>query len=643
MVKNSIRASILSIPRMYKRAIVFCLDGILAFLAVWFAFYLRIGSFITLWDRVNEHYALPACIISILLSLSIFINFRLYHTIFRYSGVYAFIKIAKAISVYAFFYFLIFTLIGINGVPRTIGIIQPIIFFIFISSSRLAALYFLGDMYIKELNENKKTRALIYGTGKAGRQLMTSLMNNSTINVLGFLDQDPKFHGNQINNLTIYDPEAIQDIIAEKKIDEILLALPDNSPSIKNSILQTINNTNIQIRTIPSYTDLIEGKITINNIRPLSIEDVLGRDRVMPNSHLMKHDIKNKSVLVTGAGGSIGKELCHQILLQKPKKLILFDHSEFAIYTIFEELKKQSLKIKSTTKIISYLGSIIDKKLIKIVLRETKPQTIFHAAAYKHVPLLEENILEGVKNNVMGTLFLSQEAIYAKVKKLTLISTDKAVRPTSIMGSTKRIAEMILQALSTKQNNTIFTMVRFGNVLDSSGSVVPLFKSQIKSGGPITITHKKMTRYFMTISEAAQLVIQASAMTKKAPENGQASPIYLLDMGDPVKIHTLAKLMIELSGLTVFNKTTGKGDIEIKTIGIRPGEKLHEELLIVNNTSETSHPKIKYANEYFLDWDKLSKYLSKIKTAINKSDEDLITKLLRNLMLEHKEGNNKKI
>ena len=636
MIKKNIRLSILSIPRKIKRLIVMFVDGILSVLAVWIAFYLRVGNFIPIWERVDEHYILPAFIISILLFLPTFLIFRLYHTIFRYSGLYALIKVVKAIGIYSFFYFLIFTVIGIDGVPRTIGIIQPIIFFILISFSRFVALYWLGGMYKEELLQNKKSKTLIYGTGKEGRELMSVLMNNSKINVVGFLDEDPKFHGNQINNLTVYNPENISELIKKKKIQEIMLALPRESLQYQNRILQTLRGLKIKIRTIPSYVDLLEGKITVSDIRPLSIEDVLGRDPVIPDQKLMMQDIAKKNVLVTGAGGTIGKELCNQILMQKPNKLIIFDHSEFNLYTILEELKQHSSNIDQSTEIIPYLGSVTDKICVKNIFKETKPKTIFHAAAYKHVPLLERNVFEGIKNNIFGTLVLSQEAVSAKVEKFILISSDKAVRPSSIMGASKRISEMILQALSTTQKSTIFAMVRFGNVLDSSGSVVPLFKSQIKSGGPVTVTHEKMTRYFMTISEAAQLVIQASAMTKQAPEDGHASPIYLLDMGKPVKIYDLAKLMIELSGFTVFDKKTGKGDIKIKKIGIRPGEKLYEELLIGDNVTDSVHPRIKFAKEEFLSWPKICKMLEKLTIAINLGNKKLLKSCLNDLVFKIK-------
>ena len=372
--------------------------------------------------------------------------------------------------------------------------------------------------------------------------------------------------------------------------------------------------------------------MTVNDVRELSISDILGRDTVEPDSELMERDIADKTVLVTGAGGSIGSELCRQIFAQNPKKLVLFDHSEYALYAILQELQSRLTPETSAVELIAILGSVTDKPRVDRLFLTSAPDTVFHAAAYKHVPLVEDNLFEGIKNNLFGTLVLSQAAIDTGVKKFVLISTDKAVRPTNIMGASKRLAELVLQALSTTKSKTIFAMVRFGNVLDSSGSVVPLFREQIKSGGPVTVTHPDVTRYFMTISEAAQLVIQAGAMTTKKPKMGQAAPVYLLDMAEPVRIFDLARQMIELSGLTMFDEATGDGDIEIKITGLRPGEKLYEELLIGEAASDSPHPKIKFAAENFVRWHDLKADLITMRHAVDAMDavttKQLLTKLV---------------
>jgi len=504
--------------------------------------------------------------------------------------------------------------------------------FLLVALSRFVARFWLGGMYIERLQQGSKPRALIYGAGDAGRELAAALSHSHVTNVVGFLDDDPKLHGSYIRGLPVYNPSDIAKITSKKRVAEVMLALPRINRRRRGKILESLRGQNVVVRTLPSYSDLAEGRVTVNDIRELSISDILGRDTVAPDQTLMKRDIENKTVLVTGAGGSIGSELCRQIFAQNPKKLVLFDHSEYALYAILQELKSKITPEKAGVELTAILGSVTDKPRIEQLFLASAPDTVFHAAAYKHVPLVEDNMFEGIKNNLFGTLVLSQAAIDAGVKKFVLISTDKAVRPTNVMGASKRLAELVLQALSTTQNKTIFAMVRFGNVLDSSGSVVPLFRQQIKSGGPVTVTHPDVTRYFMTISEAAQLVIQAGAMTAKKPKTGQAAPVYLLDMGDPVKIYDLAHQMIELSGLTMYDEATGDGDIEIKITGLRPGEKLYEELLIGEAASDSPHPKIKFAAENFVPWHDLDADLTVMRHAVDAMDvvtaKQLLTKLV---------------
>jgi FlaA1/EpsC-like NDP-sugar epimerase len=638
---NAIRLMVLGLPRAAKRAIVMAVDTGLAVFSVWIAFYLRLGYFLPVFEGANGLSLMPATIVAVVVSTPIFIFFGLYRTIFRYSGAPAVLAVTKAIAVYGVIFASVFTLVGVTGVPRTIGLLQPVVLFLFVAISRFVARFWLGGMYIERLTQGNKPRALIYGAGEAGRELAAALSHSHVTNVIGFLDDDPRLHGSQIRGLPVYNPTDITTIASKKRVVEVMLALPHISRRRRGEILQSLRGQNVVVRTLPSYSDLAEGRVTVNDIRELPISDILGRDTVAPDPALMRRDIANKIVMVTGAGGSIGSELCRQIFAHNPKKLVLFDHSEYALYAILQELQSRLTPESSSVELTAILGSVTDKPRVDKLFLASAPDTVFHAAAYKHVPLVEDNLFEGIKNNLFGTLVLSQAAIDAGVKKFVLISTDKAVRPTNIMGASKRLAELVLQALSTTQSKTIFAMVRFGNVLDSSGSVVPLFREQIKSGGPITVTHPDVTRYFMTISEAAQLVIQAGAMTAKKPKIGQAAPVFLLDMGEPVKIYDLARQMIELSGLTVYDEATGDGDIEIKITGLRPGEKLYEELLIGEAAGNSPHPKIKFAAENFEPWHDLNADLTTMRHAVDTMDAVTAKKLLTKLVAGFSNGDSR--
>lgn len=637
-----IRLFALGLPRLVKRLTVIFVDSCLAVVSVWIAYYLRLGHFLPLLEVTDGLTPLPATIAAVVMSVPCFIVFGLYRTIFRYAGAPALFPITKAVAVYGLLFATLFTLIGVDGVPRTIGLIQPILIFTLIASSRFIARFWLGGMYAEQLRLGKRPRALIYGAGEAGRELAAALAHSLTTNVVGFMDDDPKLHGSQVRGLMVYDPAKSQKVITKLRITQVMLALEGISRRRRNDILQLLRGQNVIVRTLPSFSDLAVGRVTVNDIRELSIDDILGRDTVAPDPNLMKRDIVGKTVLVTGAGGSIGSELCRQIFCQKPKRLILFDHSEFALYNIYEEILALAALDSSSIEIKPVLGSILNKKRVDSLLKDTKPQIIFHSAAYKHVPLVEDNKFEGIRNNVIGTSIVANSAIEFGVKKFVLISTDKAVRPTNVMGASKRIAELVLQALSVKQKKTVFAIVRFGNVLDSSGSVVPLFRQQIKAGGPVTVTHKDVTRYFMTISEAAQLVIQAGAMMRADHHDTSASralektnlsaPVYLLDMGESVKIYDLACRMIELSGLSIFDDKVGDGDIEIKITGLRSGEKLYEELLIDNAVSDSGHPKIKYADESFLSWAALEPELMSLATAVEMADDCVLNQVLVRLV-----------
>lgn len=632
-MENNLRLHILALPRFTKRLVVMLVDALLAVMSVWIAFYLRVGEFLSLFTQSAEHFPPSAVIGAVCLSIPIFMAMGLYRTVFRYSGGSALIAVGQACAFYSLVYITIFTAIGISGVPRTVGIIQPLILFILIAGSRVSARLWLGGLYDEQLKQNKVKRSLIYGAGVAGRELAAALAHNVEIKIVGFLDDDKSLHGRKIRGLNVYDPNTISNISKKKNISEVMLAMPSVGRQRRNKILSKLRGANLAVRTLPSYSDLAQGRVTVNDIRELSIDDILGRDIVTPDPELMSADITDKVVLITGAGGSIGGELCKQIIKQKPSKLLLFEQSEFALYSILGSLETalQENISDASCALVPILGSVTDKGLLETTFKEYQPQTIYHAAAYKHVPLVESNPLVGIQNNVFGTLLCAEAAIDAGVKKFVLISTDKAVRPTNVMGASKRIAEMILQALAEEQVTTTFAMVRFGNVLDSSGSVVPLFREQIKAGGPVTVTHKDVTRYFMTISEAAQLVIQAGAMTQTISSK-KSAPLYLLDMGSPIKIYDLAKRMIELSGLSLISDSIADGDIEINFIGLRSGEKLYEELLIGDSVMSTSHPKVKVANEVFLSWGTLRGHLEQLETSVVNSDLDLLHAILVTLV-----------
>lgn len=640
-MEKNLRLHILALPRIIKRLIVILLDGLLVVIAVWLAFYLRIGDFLPLFKQTAEYIPLFAVFGAVIISVPIFMVMGLYRTIFRYSDGQALIAIWQACAWYGFVFVTIFTVIGIDGVPRTVGIIQPLILFILMPATRISARLWLGGLYRDHLIQSHKKRALIYGAGAAGRDLAAALTHNVEIKIVGFLDDDESLQGQKIRGLPVLDPRKIIQYSKELSINEIVLALPSLGRKRRNQIIKMIQASQIALRTLPSYSDLVNGRITLNDVKDLSIDDILGREAITPDLESINSDINGKVVLVTGAGGSIGSELCKQILKQKPSKLILFEQSELALYAIINDLEKTLKKFITRDKchLLPVLGSITDRDSVRKVLETERPQTMYHAAAYKHVPLVEANPFEGIKNNVFGTLICAENAIDAGVKKFVLISTDKAVRPTNIMGASKRLAEMLIQAISEKQSQTTFAMVRFGNVLGSSGSVVPLFREQIKSGGPVTVTHKEVTRYFMTVSEAAQLVMQAGEMTKKTKTLSTA-PLYLLDMGDPVNIYDLACRMIELSGFRLAVDSNPDGDIEIEIIGMRPGEKLYEELLIGDKANDTSHPKITVADETFLNWENLQSSLDQLLISINTNDLNLLKKILSELVSGYQEKYN---
>jgi FlaA1/EpsC-like NDP-sugar epimerase len=643
MLKN-IRNFLLASPRLFKQVLaVFC-DVIICAIAVQLGMDLRLETY-SAWSF--QHTLLLLAGLS--LFIPIFIGMGLYRAIFRFAGLQVIFSLNKAMAIYASLYAAVFTVVGVNEVPRSVGLLQPLIFGLGIVSSRLFVRYWLGGIGRTNLLVSTP-RALIYGAGSAGRQLAGGFLTSSDVKIVGYVDDDDRLHGHNLNGLNIYSPNELTRVVQSKQVTQIFLAIPSVSQRRRNEVINELLPLRVQVRTLPGLADLASGKVTVSDLRELNIEDLLGREPVVPNPLMLAKNITGKVVVVTGAGGSIGSELCRQIIKAQPTCLLLVELSEFALYEIHRELEatvqgmllpdsKDSVQSFSATlpKLVPLLANVRDAHRMAEILSTWRPSTVYHAAAYKHVPLVEHNPAEGVKNNMQGTLVTATQAALYGVTDFVLVSTDKAVRPTNIMGTTKRLAEMVLQAKAASQglkvgdapSKTRFSMVRFGNVLGSSGSVVPLFRKQIAEGGPITLTDERMTRYFMTIPEAAQLVIQAAAMAA-------GGDVFVLDMGQPVKILDLAKRMVELSGLSVLDSNNPMGDIEIQVTGLRPGEKLYEELLIGDNPLPTSHPRIMKAHEEFLPWDELEIKLNILNRALESNNVPVIRILLKELVPGYK-------
>jgi FlaA1/EpsC-like NDP-sugar epimerase len=620
-VQTRLAKSVLNLSRANKRGIALTVDALLCIATVAIAYFLRLDRWVV---PVGTQWL--SYVGALALAIPLFITFGLYRAIFRHAGWGALTAVLRACAVYGAAYALIFSVVGISGIPRTVGIAQPLLLFLAIGASRTLTHYWLGGGYLAALKQGAQRRILIYGAGSAGRQLAAGLANSDEMHVVGFVDDDVTLQGSVLNGKKIYAPAKLDKLIEKLDVADLLLAIPSASRSRRNEILELVRPTSATIRTLPGLADLAHGRVTVNDLRELDIEDLLGRDAVAPNQLLLAKNIAGKVVMITGAGGSIGSELCRQALQLRPSTLLLVEQSEFNLYTIHQELEKLADNIDlDGVELVPLLASVQDEARIESILGTWKPETVYHAAAYKHVPLVEFNPAEGVRNNVFGTLNMALLSKKHLVRDFVLISTDKAVRPTNIMGATKRVAEQILQALAAEGGATRFSMVRFGNVLGSSGSVVPLFRRQIKAGGPITITHAEITRYFMTIPEAAQLVIQAGAMA-------HGGEVFVLDMGDPVRIIDLAKRMVDLSGLTLRDDENPSGDIEILVVGLRPGEKLYEELLIGDNPEPTGHARIMKAAEGFELWPQLSLQLTNAQKAAANEDSVALTEFLKGLV-----------
>ncbi|NMY52305.1 nucleoside-diphosphate sugar epimerase/dehydratase [Pseudomonas sp. WS 5011] len=645
---DALRQGLLQLSRRQKRFLQVVTDVALIWLALWLSFALRLGE-LDAAQPFDGHGWL--FILAPIIALPIFIRLGMYRAVMRYVGNDALITIAKAVTLSVLVLALaVYWYRGPTAlVPRSMVFNYWWLSLLLLGGLRLAMRqYFVGNWF--ELNPGRTAavapllpRIAVYGAGSAGNQLVAALRMGRAMRPVAFIDDDPGIANRTIAGLRVYTPKHISQMIDETGADEILLAMPSTSRGRRRQILETLEAFPLHVRSIPGFMDLASGRVKVEDVQEVDIADLLGRDAVPPQQALFERCIRNQVVMVTGAGGSIGSELCRQILLNGPATLLLFEHSEFNLYSIHSELESRIKRESLPLRLVPILGSIRNASRLADVMCTWKVDTVYHAAAYKHVPMVEHNIAEGVLNNLMGTLNTAQVAIKAGVTNFVLISTDKAVRPTNVMGSTKRLAEMVLQALSREAapvlfaddeavhqlNKTRFTMVRFGNVLGSSGSVIPLFHEQIRKGGPVTVTHPNITRYFMTIPEAAQLVIQAGSM-------GEGGDVFVLDMGEPVKIAVLAEKMIHLSGLSVRSDKAPHGDIAIEFTGLRPGEKLYEELLIGDNVSPTEHPMIMRANEEHLPWEQLKVRLCELLDAVEHDDYERVRQLLRETVSGYK-------
>lgn len=628
MHAEPLRYGLLHLPRTGKRLLALGLDALMAAFTVWLAWCLRLEDWLPLSATLGW-----ATVGAWVLGLPVFWYFGLYASIFRHAGWNATLALAKAAATYGALYALVFTVVGVKGTPRSVGIIQPLLMFVLLGLSRVGVRLWLGDLYREMLQRLNAPGVLIYGAGAAGQQLAGSLMRMSSQRLVGYLDDNPRLQGRRLDGLPVYAPASLPRVIDEYKVRDVLLALPSAGADRRKHIIEQLLPHPVHVRTLPGMADVVSRGINAGDLHELDIEDLLGRDPVSPDQALMERHLGGQTVLVTGAGGSIGGELCRQILQWAPRTLLLLEQSEFALYQIHQELQAQAAQLPHGTTVVPLLGSVTDADLLDRILSAWQPQIIYHAAAYKHVPLVEHNPVQGLHNNVWGTLLCAQAAARHGVARFVLVSTDKAVRPTNVMGASKRVAEMALQALAAqKGHGTCYTMVRFGNVLGSSGSVVPLFRRQIAAGGPITLTHRDITRYFMTIPEAAQLVIQAGAMAR-------GGDVFVLDMGESVRIHDLARRMVELTGRRIRDASTPWGDIEIKLTGLRPGEKLYEELLIDERAEPTEHARILKSHEDFLSWAELEAELSRLAEAMRARDHAAMRETLERLVSGYRPPN----
>jgi len=610
-------SALLATRRSFKRAVVIAADCVAVMLAVWLSFSIRLGY----W-QLDTRPVLILAAFEIVVCIAAFHAVGAYRNMFRFLGARGLFQLAFACLLAAVPTVIFFGLNSVVGVPRTISVLFPIIFLGLVAMGRIVARYLLVELF-GEAAEQK--RVLIYGAGMAGRQLAVSLELEPSYKLLGYIDDDAALAGTRIENLPIHSSAELERVIDGTRADIVLLALPEISRSGRAAVVKRLQECGVHVQTLPGVREIVDGRVSIKDLREIEVTELLSRDTVQPDPALLTRAIEGKTVLVTGAGGSIGSELCRQILRQGPRRLVMFEMTEAVLYAIDAELRHARDEAGLEVELIPELGSLENQAATRRLFERFRPDVVFHAAAYKHVPLVEQNAVAGVRNNVFSTLNAALAAVESKVERFVLVSTDKAVRPTNVMGASKRVCELILQALAAKQGATVFSMVRFGNVLGSSGSVVPQFERQIAMGGPVTVTHREVTRFFMTIPEAAELVIQAGAMAR-------GGEVYLLDMGEPVKIYELAESMIRLAGLTVRDERHPEGDIEIQEIGLRPGEKLYEELLISAEARPTAHSRIMMADENRLGWEELNGSLDRMAKLLDRADGDGVRRMLKELV-----------
>jgi len=626
MIALPLRTWFVGLSRHIKAVILISADIVFTLFALWAAFSLRWSDW---YIPKGDEWVLFA--VAPLIAVPIFIRLGLYRAIIRYIEIRALWTIIQATTLYSIIFAFILYESGIKGVPRTVSLLNWLLIIVLVSGSRFFVRWWLDDVYYRisddgDDTERDKKNVVIYGAGSAGVQLASALVHGGEFKTVAFIDDNPLLHKQKINGIKICPLDSLRYLMEHQHVANVLLAMPSASRVRIREIIELLEPYAVHVLSMPSVSDIAQGRVTFDTLQEVDITDLLGRDPVEPVTSLLQANVTNKVVMVTGAGGSIGSELCRQILQLQPRKLILFEQNEYALYAIEKELQQRNIAV------LPVLGSVTNAIRVEKVCNTFGVQTIYHAAAYKHVPMVEKNPAEAVWNNILGTLHTAQAAIETGVETFVLISTDKAVRPTNTMGATKRFAELILQALSHNADTahkTRFTMVRFGNVLGSSGSVVPLFREQIANGGPVTVTDKRIIRYFMTIPEASQLVIQAGAM-------GQGGDVFVLDMGEPIRIVDLAKRMIHLSGLQIKDDAHPDGDIEIQFTGLRAGEKLYEELLIGDNVSKTSHPRIMRAEETMIPWSELELMLHALEQATKNDDFEQMRVVLQQAVVGFK-------
>ena len=612
MIKNLV-SSMLAWNRSQKSFFIILFDSLIVVFASWLPFVL----FKEILEK-PELYSGFFFLIGPILAIPCFILFDLHKSVIRFISFMEIWGIVKATIIYSLLWAFFTTFLVNNFLPISFHFVHALLVLLLVASSRMIGIWIFTDSF-------SASNVIIYGAGSAGIQLATALRYSREMTPIAFVDEDKSLQGNYLNGLSVFSPSRLERLISKKKVNEVLIAIPSARKAKLQDILSKIEGFPVKVRILPGVAELAQGKVSVSDLKVIDVTDLLGREITKPNEDLLQKNIYGKNVLVSGAGGSIGSELCRQVIKAEPSILVLYEISEYALYKIEKELSKSSPQ----TEVKPILGNVIDKKRMLEVCTTFDIDTIYHAAAYKHVPMVELNTLQSLQNNIFGTLNCVEVAIESEVETFVLISTDKAVRPTNIMGATKRFAELILQSLAQRQissqskTNTRIAIVRFGNVLDSSGSAVPLFREQIEKGGPITVTDPEVIRYFMSIPEAAELVIQAGAM-------GEGGEIFVLDMGDPVKILDLAKRMVRLSGLEVRDNSNPEGDIEIVFTGLRDGEKLYEELLIGDNVSSTEHKGIMQASEEYLEWEKVEGLLEQLRASIEKRDHELAVNILIN-------------